>query len=182
MPNWPSAGLRFIKSDFVDFLGLFPANEKYITVTPPGQRRIDIRIVGPWLHTILFEIPVLAIINEVYFRNTSPCRLPGGPSPDEKLPSYGARAVGTQDRRAWLPPLFSRAWHDEVLPRAHGTTGHRPEPWPCAGHAWQLAGTSNTLAADAVGDHAAGHHGARIPAGRFRPWGQAPADSQGVRL
>eukprot|EP01041_Mallomonas_annulata_P025077 gene25077-46029_t len=26
--------LRFIKSDFVDFLGLFKLNEKYITVTP----------------------------------------------------------------------------------------------------------------------------------------------------
>ena len=29
-------------------------------------------IKGPWLHTILFEIPVLAIVNEVYFRNTQP--------------------------------------------------------------------------------------------------------------
>ena len=27
-------------------------------------------IRGPWLHTILFEIPVLAIVNEVYFRAT----------------------------------------------------------------------------------------------------------------
>jgi hypothetical protein len=34
-----------------------------------GQLAIVIR--GPWLHTILFEIPVLAIINEVYFRNTN---------------------------------------------------------------------------------------------------------------
>ena len=25
-------------------------------------------IRGPWLHTILFEVPVLAIVNEVYFR------------------------------------------------------------------------------------------------------------------
>ena len=27
-------GMRFIKSDFVDFLGLFKLNEKYIQVTP----------------------------------------------------------------------------------------------------------------------------------------------------
>ena len=33
---------------------------------------IDIAIKGPWLHTILFEIPVLAIVNEVYFRATQP--------------------------------------------------------------------------------------------------------------
>lgn len=57
--------LRFIKSDFVDFLGLFRLNEKYITVTTLPSGEIDITIRGPWLHTILFEIPVLAIVNEV---------------------------------------------------------------------------------------------------------------------
>jgi nicotinate phosphoribosyltransferase len=30
--------LRFIKSDFVDFLGLFKLNEKYITVTAKANR------------------------------------------------------------------------------------------------------------------------------------------------
>src|SRR5665811_912935 len=62
--------LRFIKSDFVDFLGLFKLNEKYITVSALPSGDIDITIRGPWLHTILFEIPVLAIVNEVYFCNT----------------------------------------------------------------------------------------------------------------
>src|SRR3546814_15009722 len=62
--------LRFIKSDFVDFLGLFHMPEKCINVAEssvPGE--LDITVKGPWLHTILFEIPVLAIVNEVYFRN-----------------------------------------------------------------------------------------------------------------
>ena len=64
--------LRFIKSDFVDFLGLFQMNEKYVTVmaSDPVPGEIEIVVRGPWLHTILFEIPVLAIVNEVYFRNT----------------------------------------------------------------------------------------------------------------
>ncbi len=67
-------GLRFIKSDFVDFLGLFQLNTKYIHVEPAqtGPGEISIVIKGPWLHTILFEIPVLAIVNEVYFRRTRP--------------------------------------------------------------------------------------------------------------
>ena len=57
--------LRFMKSDFLDFLGLFHLNEKYISVTPSPKNNgeIDIEIQGPWLHTILFEIPVLAIVN-----------------------------------------------------------------------------------------------------------------------
>src|SRR6185369_5438720 len=66
-------GLRFMKSDFVDFLGLFHFNEKYIRVEnskdAPG---LDISIRGPWLHTIMYEIPVLAIVSEVYFRRTQP--------------------------------------------------------------------------------------------------------------
>ena len=68
------AGLRFIKSDFVDFLSLFHLKEKYITVKTDSEapNGIDITIEGPWLHTILFEIPVLAIVNEVYFRHKMP--------------------------------------------------------------------------------------------------------------
>ena len=67
-------GLRFIKSDFVDFLSLFHLKEKYITVKADSEapNGIDITIEGPWLHTILFEIPVLAIVNEVYFRHKMP--------------------------------------------------------------------------------------------------------------
>ena len=64
--------MRFIKSDFVDFLGIFRLNEKYITVNANTDGTMDIQIKGPWLHTILFEIPVLAIVNEVYFRHAQP--------------------------------------------------------------------------------------------------------------
>ena len=54
-------GLRFIKSDFVDFLELFHLNEKYISVAPSsaGNGEIDICVKGPWLHTIMFEVPLL---------------------------------------------------------------------------------------------------------------------------
>jgi nicotinate phosphoribosyltransferase len=63
--------LRFIKSDFVDFLQLFQMNGKYLSMEPARAPAGELEIVikGPWLHTILFEIPVLAIVNEVYFRN-----------------------------------------------------------------------------------------------------------------
>src|SRR5690606_33251374 len=62
--------LRFIKSDFIDFLGLFHLPENSISIEPAeAQGEIDITITGSWLHTVLFEIPVLAIVNEVYFRH-----------------------------------------------------------------------------------------------------------------
>lgn len=60
--------IRFFKSDFIDFLQLFSLNRDFIQVSvEKGVLAIDIN--GPWLHTILFEVPVLAIINEVYFKH-----------------------------------------------------------------------------------------------------------------
>lgn len=68
------SSLRFIKSDFVEFLSLFHLKEKYIEITRDTSRQggLDIHVKGPWLHTILFEIPVLAIVSEVYFRHSCP--------------------------------------------------------------------------------------------------------------
>ena len=138
--------LRFIKSDFVDFLGLFRLNEKYIQVTPLESGEIDITISGPWLHTILFEIPVLAIVNEVYFRNTQrvPDLMEGRRRLDVKiaqLQSEGLQALKIADygtRRR-----FSRAWHEEVLRVLAARLGTGPQG--------QFAGTSNVYFAKLLG-------------------------------
>ena len=138
--------MRFIKSDFVDFLALFRLNEKYVSVTPLPSGELEVSISGPWLHTILFEIPVLAIINEVYFRNHQPqpdvvggrqrlatkidqLKAPG--LQDLKIADYGTR------RR------FGKAWHEEVLRLLTSGLG--------SGAAGQFAGTSNVLFAMNLG-------------------------------
>ncbi|UNK43049.1 nicotinate phosphoribosyltransferase [Luteimonas sp. S4-F44] len=129
-------GLRFIKPDFADFLGLFRLDRKYIELRPsasvPGEIELDIR--GPWLHTILFEVPLLAIVNEVWFRNTSAPDFAEGerrlqakaallrdtPGFDDcKVADYGTR------RR------YSRQWHGHMLPLLRDALGA------------QFVGTSN---------------------------------------
>jgi nicotinate phosphoribosyltransferase len=60
-------GLRFIKSDFVDFLRLFHFQRRFITATANGDD-LHIRAAGPQVHVMFFEIFVLAIVNELYFR------------------------------------------------------------------------------------------------------------------
>jgi nicotinate phosphoribosyltransferase len=113
--------LRFIKSDFVDFLALFHMSDKYITVdaAPSGNGEIEITVKGPWLHTILFEVPVLAIVNEVYFRNTQPdpdygeghrrlVNKIGLIRDDPALAALRVADYGTRRR-------FSRTWHEEVI-------------------------------------------------------------------
>ncbi|MDR7304989.1 nicotinate phosphoribosyltransferase [Rhodoferax saidenbachensis] len=146
--------MRFIKSDFVDFLGLFKLNEKYITVTPLPTGELEIVIEGPWLHTILFEIPVLAIVNEVYFRNTQqvPDFVEGRKRLDTKIAELRADGLaelkiadyGTRRR-------FSRAWHDEVLRVLTAKLGTLQSPGQAKGQPGQLAGTSNVLLAMKLG-------------------------------
>ena len=111
--------LRFIKSDFVDFLALFQMNPRWIEIKGLDSGELDMTVEGPWLHTILFEIPVLAIINELYFRRMHP------------MPDYteGRRRLIEKSRLIREDPVldgltladygtrrrFSRLWHEEVL-------------------------------------------------------------------
>ena len=146
--------LRFVKSDFVDFLSLFRLNEKYITITPLDNGEIDISIKGPWLHVIPFEIPVLAIVNEVYFRNTQPVPdfMEGRRRLDEKIALLrGEGLEGLKIADYGTRRRFSRAWHEEVLRvlcAKLGTGAQRPEPGHGPG---QFAGTSNVLYAMRLG-------------------------------
>ena len=146
--------LRFIKSDFVDFLSLFKLYEKYITITPHSNGEIDIAIRGPWLHVIPFEIPVLAIVNEVYFRNTQPVPdfLEGRRRLDEKIRLLrGDGLEGLKIADYGTRRRFSRAWHEEVLRVLCGKLGtgnQRPAPGHGPG---QFAGTSNVLYAMRLG-------------------------------
>ena len=146
--------MRFIKSDFVDFLGLFKLNEKYITVTPMPSGELDIVIQGPWLHTILFEIPVLAIVNEVYFRRSQsvPDLQEGRRRLDLKIGQL--RASGLADLKIadyGTRRRFSKSWHDEVLRVLSNRLGTAQSPGNQRGVAGQLAGTSNVLFAMKLG-------------------------------
>lgn len=56
--------IPFITPDFTRFLSLFRFNLRYLQLgIEDGQ--LCVRLRGPWLHVILFEIPLLAIISEV---------------------------------------------------------------------------------------------------------------------
>ncbi|MDR2261349.1 MAG: nicotinate phosphoribosyltransferase [Azoarcus sp.] len=59
--------LRFIKSDFVDFLSVFRFQRRFITVKTAGET-LKISAKGPIVHVMGFEIFVLYIVNELYFR------------------------------------------------------------------------------------------------------------------
>ena len=116
-------GLRYMKSDFVDFLRIFRLQHRYITVAADGD---DLSIVakGPQIHVMLFEIFVLAIVNEVYFRRfATPQALDEGRRRlNQKvalLRDFGAR--GPHHRHPFeffdfgVRRRFSATWQEEVV-------------------------------------------------------------------
>jgi nicotinate phosphoribosyltransferase len=117
-------GLRFIKPDFVDFLRLFHLQERYIDIRSDGAE-LEIVIRGPWLHTILFEVPVLAIVSETFTRAAypEPDFAEGDRRLDEKIRQIQAHPdvelfrfsdFGTRRR-------FSRRWQRHVIERLKET-------------------------------------------------------------
>jgi len=60
-------GLRFMKSDFIDFLRIFRFQREFIGAHAEGDT-LQIIARGPQVHVMAFEIHVLAIVNELYFR------------------------------------------------------------------------------------------------------------------
>ena len=60
--------LRFIKSDFVDYLELFQLKRRFIKAGIDDEGRLDIWVEGPMVQAMMFEIFVLAIVNELYFQ------------------------------------------------------------------------------------------------------------------
>lgn len=62
--------IDFLKGNYIDFLSVYHPLKEHIIIdrNDPCGLRIEAR--GPWFLTTYYEIPILAIVNEVYFRFT----------------------------------------------------------------------------------------------------------------
>jgi nicotinate phosphoribosyltransferase len=109
--------IPFLKKTFIEFLRCIKLNESFVTVKDVNGD-LDITVKGPWFATIWFEIPILAIVNELYFRQfyTEDCMqiarnklynkieyLKANVDHSFKLADFGLR-------RRW-----SGEWHDEII-------------------------------------------------------------------
>jgi len=124
------SGLRFMKSDFIDFLRIFRFQRDFIHVGlgEPGEGQdlnpsLSIIARGPQVHVMGFEIFVLAIVNELYFRRFEQAQaLATG---RERLQTKIAqlRAFGQEPLRSnpfevfdfGVRRRFSGAWQREVV-------------------------------------------------------------------
>ena len=60
--------IRFIKNDYVEFLRLWHPIRDYVTVSLSENGELSVVVDGPLFSAMQFEIHLLEIINEVYFR------------------------------------------------------------------------------------------------------------------
>lgn len=61
-------GIKWIKGSYVDFLRLWQPRYEDFVITNDAECGLSIEAFGAWLNTSMYEIPTLAIVNEVYFR------------------------------------------------------------------------------------------------------------------
>ena len=61
-------GIKWFKESYIDFLRIWQPRFQDFEITTAGEKGISIEASGTWLNTSMYEIPTLAIVNEVYFR------------------------------------------------------------------------------------------------------------------
>ena len=144
-------GLRFMRSDFVDYLELFKLKRRFITVSTDEKGRLFIDIEGPMIQAMFFEVFVLAIVNELYFSALSNASVieEGQRRLDEKVELLHQYAVKQEKYDNNTPPLivadfgtrrrFSKVWQAHVV-----ETLHNAEPKI-------VSGTSNVYLAKKLG-------------------------------
>lgn len=63
--------IPFMKKDFIDFLGLYQPNRNHINLWIDDNGELQVSVKGPWYLTLPFEVPILSIINQIYFEKTT---------------------------------------------------------------------------------------------------------------
>jgi nicotinate phosphoribosyltransferase len=61
---------NIFKADFISFLKTFKLNREYIKVFIDSNNKLAIEAEGTWLNVMMFEIYILAIVEEIYTKNT----------------------------------------------------------------------------------------------------------------
>lgn len=116
---------HYLKPDYIQFLRLFQLNREFITARAEGGLLV-IEAKGPQIHVKSFEIYVLAIVNELYFRRIGGDLSVGRERLAAKIATLKAFASESAkaDSLGWAPfeffdfglrRRFSGEWHEEVV-------------------------------------------------------------------
>ena len=109
--------LRFIRPDYVEILRCTSMDPKQVTVESHDDG-LHIQVAGYWWQAILWEVPILAIVNEVYFRNTQPNAPQAGEGErrlQKKIAQIRASDTPLRITEFGTRRRYSRAWQRFVV-------------------------------------------------------------------
>ena len=152
----------FLPQTYLDFLAGYRFNSNEVTVSQTPDGRLSILITGLWYHTILWEVPILAIISELFYKMTNQFPIL------EKLNDQDCAKVGKLERHnAHFSDFgtrrrYSYANQDRIVKLFQGITD---------GH---FTGTSNV--------HLAHKHGCNVMGTLAHEWIMAHGALYGYRM
>ena len=112
--------IRFIKNDYVEFLRLWHPIRDYVTVSLSDEGELSVVVDGPLFSAMQFEIYLLEIINEVYFRmkyDYTMLRRSAEQKLDQKIKSMNDGPYTFRFAEFGCRRRLSREWEDEAVKR-----------------------------------------------------------------
>ena len=112
--------IRFIKRDYVEFLRLWHPIRDYVRIELSEEGELSVVVDGPLFSAMQFEIYLLEIINEVYFRMSfdyEVLRKSAEERLDAKIRAMNDGTYTFQFAEFGCRRRLSREWEDEVVRR-----------------------------------------------------------------
>lgn len=112
------SSLRFIKSDYVEFLRLWRPLRRYVTCQLDSNYHLYINVTGPLFSVMQLEIYLLEIVNEVYFRmkyNYLDLIASGNRKLQDKLKGFHDGSYTFRFAEFGCRRRLSREWQEYVL-------------------------------------------------------------------
>ncbi len=119
--------IRFIKSDYVEFLRLWRPIREYVTVSRSESGELDIVVSGPLFSAMQFEIYLLEIVNEVYFRmnyDYETLKRSAEERLDQKIKDFSSGKYTFKFAEFGCRRRLSREWEDTVVKRLTSETNN----------------------------------------------------------
>ena len=112
--------IRFIKNDYVEFLRLWHPIRDYVKISRSDEGELFVEVDGPLFSAMQFEIYLLEIINEVYFRmnyDYETLRRHAERKLDEKIKDFNDGKYNFSFAEFGCRRRLSREWEDVVVRR-----------------------------------------------------------------
>lgn len=163
----------FLQQDYLDWFGDYRFDPEEVAIEQNGGK-MDIRIKGPWMRTIYWEVPLMALICELYYQDTNQ-------KPQfDYIEKTKAKGRAMKKAMAWFFEFgtrraFSHEVHQNVLGALLETAGRVEDGGP-------LLGTSNVALAKEFDLNPGGTYAHEWVMGHAAMFGNLQANQQAMAI